>query len=254
MLHTYDFSDMRHKAWCIHCSTPIGSTESNLDHVPTKALLSKPVRADGQKFDRGIGDPFDYLPQVRVCKSCNSSFSEDETYLLCVLHAVHAGTLYPDPGNQTEAYNILRSNRNVVRELRDGPDGQLLLFEDLEPFTLYPDPERISRVVVKNARGHIHHEIAEKAEGEPEHVAFMPIRHLGEPERAAFESCGEGKIGVWPEVGSRMMERLTTGHDMVGGWVIVEHERYRFAIDWFGDITVKTVIWEYLATETRWTQ
>jgi len=39
---------------------------------------------------------------------------------------------------------------------------------------------------------------------------------------------------------------------MVGDWVIVEPGRYRYSIDWSGAITVKTVIWEYLATETVW--
>ena len=39
---------------------------------------------------------------------------------------------------------------------------------------------------------------------------------------------------------------------MVGGWIIVEPGRYRYAIDWSDAITVKSVIWEYLATETRW--
>ncbi|MEL6360448.1 MAG: hypothetical protein AAFR21_05140 [Pseudomonadota bacterium] len=254
MLYTNNCSDLRLRAWCIHCSTPIGSTESNLDHVPTKALLSKRVRADGAKFDRGSGGPFDYLPQVRICKSCNSRFSEDETYLLCLLHAVLAGTLYPDPQAQADAYNVLRSNRHIVRELRDGIDGQMWLFDNLEPFTLYPDPERISRVIVKNARGHMHHEIAENAEGTPDHVAFVPLHLLNPQERNMFESSGDGEIGVWPEVGSRMMERILTGDDMVGGWVIVEPERYRFSIDWRHDITVKTVIWEYLATETRWSR
>ena len=254
MFYTDDFSDLRHKAWCIHCSTPIQSTESNSDHVPTKSLLSKPVRADGAKHDRGVSDSFGYLPQIRICKSCNSSFSKDETYLLCVLHAVLSGTLYPDPQTQPEAYNILRSNRHIVRELREGPGGQMWLFNDLEPFTLYPDPNRIARVVVKNARGHIHHEIAERADGPPDHVAFVPLHILDEHKRAAFESCGEGEIGIWPEVGSRMMERILTRGDMDGGWVIVESNRYRFAIDWRGDITVKTVIWEYLATETRWSR
>jgi hypothetical protein len=40
--------------------------------------------------------------------------------------------------------------------------------------------------------------------------------------------------------------------EMVGGWVTVKPGRYRYSIDWHEAVVVKTVIWEYLATETRW--
>ena len=82
-----------------------------------------------------------------MCRSCNSSFSGDENYLLCVLHAVMVGSPYPDPALHPEASSVLRSNRQVVRSLKWLPDGQRLLFDDLEPFTLYPDTDKIRRVV-----------------------------------------------------------------------------------------------------------
>jgi len=109
-----DFTDDRLKAWCIHCGVVIANIESNLDHVPTKSLLTKTLRERGSDYDRGVGDELDYLPQVIVCRSCNSGFSPDENYLLCVLHAVMAGSLYPDPTKHPEAATVLRSNRHVV--------------------------------------------------------------------------------------------------------------------------------------------
>ena len=39
---------------------------------------------------------------------------------------------------------------------------------------------------------------------------------------------------------------------MVGGWITVEPGRYRYSVDCANGTVVKTVIWEYLATETRW--
>ena len=109
-----DFTDDRLKAWCIHCGVVIANIESNLDHVPTKSLLTKTLRERGSDYDRGVGDELDSLPQVIVCRSCNSGFSPDENYLLCVLHAVMAGSLYPDPTKHPEAATVLRSNRHVV--------------------------------------------------------------------------------------------------------------------------------------------
>ncbi|ODT94156.1 MAG: hypothetical protein ABS86_00450 [Sphingobium sp. SCN 64-10] len=248
-----DFTDQRLKVWCIHCGAGIADVDSNRDHVPTKSLLTKDLRERGADYDRGEGDDFDYLPQVVVCREFNSGFSPDENYLLCVLHAVMAGTLYPDPKTNPEAASILRSNRHVVRALKKRPDGQLLLFDDLQPFTLYPDPDRVRRVIVKNARGHAYHEIGEPRLEAPDHVAFVPLEQLSAEQREAFESAGQpGELAVWPEVGSRMTVHLLDDQAMVGGWITVEPGRYRYAIHWSGDVTVKSVIWEYLATETRW--
>jgi len=248
-----DFTDDRQKAWCIHCGTVIADIESNRDHVPTKSLLTKTLRDRGANYDRGAGDELDYLPQVIVCRRCNSSFSPDENYLLCVLHAVMAGSLYPDPVKNPEAATVLRSNRHVVRSLKRASDGQLLLFEDLKPFTLYPDTDKVQRVIVKNARGHAYHEIAEPLLQAPDHVAFVPLEQLSPEQRDAFETVGTGaELAVWPEVGSRMTVQLFDEEAMVGGWITVEPGRYRYSIDWTEAVTVKTVIWEYLATETRW--
>ena len=164
-----------------------------------------------------------------------------------------AGSLYPDPQKHPEAATVLRSNRHVVRSLKRRPDGQLLLFEDLKPFTLYPDIKKIRRVVVKNARGHAYHEIGEPLLEAPDHVAFIPLENLSPDQRDAFEAVDTGaNLAVWPEVGSRMTVRLLDEEAMVGGWIFVEPGRYRYSIDWSDAVTVKTVIWEYLATETRW--
>lgn len=109
----------------------------------------------------------------------------------------------------------------------------------------------MGRVVVKNARGHAYHEIGEPVLEPPERVFFAPLASMTETERAEFESGGRG-VGSWPEVGSRMTERVLTGVGMVGGWIEVESGRYRYAMDWCSGVSVRTVIWEYLATETCW--
>ena len=169
-----DFSDERLKALCIHCGRGMASVTGSRDHVPTKSFLTRKMRNRGADYDRGNEDEVGYLPQVSVCRECNAAFSPDENYFICVLHAVMAGGLYPDPERHPEAANILRSNRHVVRSLKQRPDGQLLLFSDLSPFTLYPDTEKVSRVIIKNARGHAYHELGEPLYGVPE-VSFMPL-------------------------------------------------------------------------------
>lgn len=251
MRFTEDFSDERNKAWCIHCWKPVSQAPSNMDHVPSKCLLSKSMREKGAKWDAGESDKDDYLPQVLVCRQCNAGFSTDENYLLCVLHAVMAGTLYPDKQKYPEAAAVLQSNRHVVRALKAMPDGQQLLFPNLEPFTLYPDMERIQRVVIKNARGHAYHEIAEPLDGPPDFVSITPLPLMDPSVRSRFESRDQA-MDIWPEVGSRMMVHLIDGQALIGEWFEVERQRYRYALDWSAGVTVRSVIWDYLATEVHW--
>ena len=251
MQYVEDYSDQRQKAWCIHCGTAIADVDANRDHVPSKSLLSKRLRRLGAEYDRGGGEADAYLPQVLICKECNSGFARDESYLLCVLHAVLAGSLYPDAATHPEAANVLRSNRDVVRSLKCGSGGEMHLFDCLDPFTLYPDADRVARVVLKNARGHAYHEIGEPLMEMPAWVRFAPLDSMGEIERGRFEEIGGG-VDVWPEVGSRMTLRVVDGVGLAGGWMEVEKDRYRYAVDWSSDVVVRTVIWEYLATETCW--
>jgi len=48
-----DFTDERTRAWCIHCGAAIVDVEGSRDHVPTKSLLTKELRARGADYDRG---------------------------------------------------------------------------------------------------------------------------------------------------------------------------------------------------------
>jgi hypothetical protein len=73
---------------------------------------------------------------------------------------------------------------------------------------------------------------------------------LSADERAEFESAGTGP--AWPEVGSRMMTRMVTGQDLRDGWIVVQDGVYRYAVIQEGGMLVKSVLFEYLATEVHW--
>ena len=70
-------------------------------------------------------------------------------------------------------------------------------------------------------------------------------------EREEFESAA-GQLASWPEVDSRMMTRILTGHDLRDGWVIVQDVVYRIQVEQCGVMLVRTVLFEYLATEVYW--
>jgi hypothetical protein len=49
-----------------------------------------------------------------------------------------------------------------------------------------------------------------------------------------------------------MMTRVVRGQDLSRGWVIVQDGVYRYALEQQGIMLVKSVLFEYLATEVHW--
>ena len=49
-----------------------------------------------------------------------------------------------------------------------------------------------------------------------------------------------------------MTTRIATGLDMDGHWVVVQNGTYRYAVDEAEGLRVRSVVWEYLATEVHW--
>lgn len=230
-----EFVDERQKAWCIHCGGWIVELETNLDHVPSKALLQKPYPPN--------------LPTVRVCKACNEAFALDEEYLFAFLSCVLAGSTGPDYQRNPKAERALRRNAKLrVRIERSKTQYETIGGETRIVWT--PEQERINCVVIKNARGHAFFEYGEPMLSEPEHVWAAPLETLSSEQRAEFENIDMGS--GWPEVGSRMMTRVITGQDLSGAWVIVQDGVYRYGVAQQGVIVVRSVLFEYLATEVYW--
>ena len=224
MDHIQEFVDARQKTWCIHCGTALGAVDINRDHVPSKSLLLKPYPTN--------------LPVVEVCVTCNRSFSLDEEYTVAFLGSVLAGSTDPtNPSNP--AAGILARNPKLrsrieryKTEYRTVGGGTQIAWK--------PELERVNRVVVKNARGHVFFEYGEPMLEKPQYVASMPLMPLNAEERAKFESVQMGP--AWPEVGSRMLTRMITGQDLSDGWVIVQDGIYRYAVSQQNGIVVKSVL------------
>jgi hypothetical protein len=88
---------------------------------------------------------------------------------------------------------------------------------------------------------------------EPHHVSNYPLEALTAAERRIFEDASDtDHLAVWPEVGSRMMTRVITGQDLAGPWVVVQDGIYRYSVAQRGGLVVRSVLYEYLATEVQW--
>ena len=93
-------------------------------------------------------------------------------------------------------------------------------------------------------------EYGEPMLSEPEDVWWAPLEILSAEQRADFENIESG--GLLPEVGSRMLTRVISGQDLSGGWVIVQDGVYRYGLAQQGTMLVRSVLFEYLATQVYW--
>jgi hypothetical protein len=233
-----EFSDERQKSWCIHCARPLAGLETNEDHVPSKSLLTRPRPH--------------HLPVVTICRECNSGFSLDEQYAVTLLSSVLAGSTDPEKQPNASAARALTESP----ALRAGIERSRTEYVTLggETRILWePDMHRIGRVALKNARGHAYFEYGEPMLDDPIHLWALPLESMTATERQDFEGVNdEGSLTPWPEIGSRMTTRLATREDMTGQWVIVQEGVYRYSVQQDGGLRVRSVLFEYLATEVQW--
>lgn len=230
-----EFGDERQKSWCIHCGEWLGTVDINRDHVPSRNLLLKPYPKN--------------LPIVQACKPCNESFSLDEEYFTTFLSCVLSGSTAPDDQQNPKAGRALKRRTKLrTRIERAKKEGKTLDGETQTVWT--PEAERINHIILKNARGHAFYEYGEPMLAKPNHVWSAPLESLTATERTDFENINSGE--GWPEVGSRMMTRVMTSQDLSGDWVVVQDGIYRYGATQRGVMLVRSVLYEYLATEVYW--
>jgi len=228
-----EFVDERQKSWCIHCTRWLTKLETTEDHVPTKSLLIKPRPH--------------HLPTVTICRKCNNDFSRDEQYFVTFLSCVLAGSTDPEKQRNASAARALAKSM-PLRTMIERTKKEFQTIGGMTHIIWQPDMDRINRVILKNARGHAYFEYGEPKMEPPLHVWARPLDSMSESERAEYE----GDVAMWPEVGSRMMTRVLTSLDLDGDWVVVQDDIYRYAVDHADGLRVRSIIWEYLATEVLW--
>lgn len=221
------FADQRLVAWCVHCG---GATETR-DHCPSRVLLDEPHPES--------------LPYLPACESCNRGFSLDEEYVACLIECARTGSVEdirrPKIQRIFEHSPALAARITQARKVRES--GETLFA---------PEEPRARNVVLKLARGHAAYELSEPQYGEPAHVLITPL-HIMTPEaHDHFET--PPATSVWPEVGSRAMQRMAAALAPPGisPWVEVQPGRYRYLAVAEGAVLIRLVISEYLACEVIW--
>jgi hypothetical protein len=227
MIHLPTYGDERQLAFCTFC----GGTTGTRDHCPSKVLLDEPYPEN--------------LPVVPACPTCNAGFSGDEEYLACLISCVIAGSSDP-PDLPREKTKRILSNKPALRARIEQSQ-----FESDGVVMFKPEVERVSAVITKLAQGHALYELHEPCARTPDAIDFRPLALMTDAERGEFES--PEPASVWPEVGSRAMQRLVIASDSVRGqWLEVQPERYRLHASPGNGTEIRLVIHEYLACYVRW--
>ncbi len=195
---------------CAYCEG-----ESNTrDHVPSKVLLDEPYPLQ--------------LPTVLACEGCNRSFSLDEEYVACFLECVICGT--------TKIDNLTRSNVKRILERKDTLKQRIekCKTKDKGNLVWLPELARFHNVSQKLAKGHIAHELWPQSELIPQST-IVPLEVLEDKQRFTFENFGYGNLTGWPEIGSRAFLRAAGEQidpfQQSSAWIIVQRDRYRYAVD-----------------------
>ncbi len=233
-----EFGDERQKSWCIHCARPLAGLETNVDHVPSKSLLTKPRPH--------------HLPVVTICRDCNTGFSLNEQYAVTLLSSVLTGSTDPKKQPNASAARALTESPALRARIERSRTEYVTLGGETR-ILWKPDMHRIGQVVLKNARGHANFEYGEPMLDGSTHLWAVPLESMTATERQDFEGLSdERSLAPWPEVGSRMMTRVATGEDMGGPWVVLQEGVYRYSVQQDGGLRVRSVLFEYLATEVQW--
>lgn len=220
------FGDERQMAFCAYC----GHGTETRDHVPSKVFLDEPYPTN--------------LPVVPACQSCNEGFSLDEEYVACLVECAMTGSVSVDGVRREKVRRILRRTPSLASRL-----GQAL--EVGEKGTWFKvESERVRNVVLKLARGHAAFELNEPQLDEPSRVAFLPLLTMTQKARQDFET--PPRLSIWPEVGSRAMQRLVVSELGASLWLIVQPGRYRYLTSVGDGVLVRVVISDYLGCEVAW--
>ena len=227
MQHVTNYGDERVLAFCVFCGGETGTR----DHCPSRVLLDEPLPAN--------------LPVVPACAVCNKGFSADEEYLACFVSCVLVGSTDPDAAPREKIRRLLATKPTLRARIEQARRSQNNRIE------FFPEHERIRRVMLKLARGHALYELHEPRIDEPTEFTCVPLSVLSDTQRNDFEMPSSSS--VWPEVGSRAMQRLVEGTDVRSdGWIKVQPGRYRYCAQLSDGIDIRIVVHEYLACKVQW--
>lgn len=214
---------------CFHC----GAAATTVDHTPPKVLLDRPYP--------------DEMIAVPACYECNNAASLDESWLACLVECTVTGEVEAERVSREAVAKILARSPALAASFA------AIRLIDEHGTTFRPDLGRVARIVTKIARAHAAYELHEHFEHMPTSVEVFPLPLLSDTALHDFETLCGGGFAMWPEVGSRAMQRLVEGYPGDRpGWVVVQEGRYRYMAGVEDGYVVRMVLSEYLGCKVTW--
>lgn len=161
--------------------------------------------------------------------------------MACALECAQVGSTNPEALREKVASSLRHSpalRSRLQSSLVDDGDGRVLSIET----------DRVNRVLIKLAQGHVAYELSE-VHRKPASVRYAPFPTLSLSAVDQFEAVPTPH--VWPELGSRAMLRLVESFPSPTNWIVVQPSRYRYAVLWGEAVSVRIVLSEYLACEVH---
>ena len=209
---------------CFNC----GSRPTTRDHAPPKVFLDKPYPKN--------------IIRVESCGGCNAVTSSDEQYVACLIEVTLRGSTDPDDLRRT----------NIAKTLRRAPALRSRLAQaryDIDGITGFlPEPERVSRVLEKMARGLWYFDHAEAPSDAHTVCRWWPAPMSLAQEAGFFQTSW---LQGWPEIGSHAFMRTlqSTERSKYGdGWVDIQEGRFSYSTD---DSRVRMILSDYLFVDVQ---
>lgn len=213
---------------CCYC----GNVADSREHLPSKTFLDKPYPEE--------------LFILPSCTQCNRSFSNDEEYLACLIEWVYS------------KFNNGELRRDKIKNTFKQRPFWVELFsrgtkvDDNGNTIINFDAEKIKKILIKLARGHVVYMLSELMYDEPDHISFIFYPEMPDDKFDEFNSIH--KMNVLPEIGCRAFRQVVTDDFgiLYSIWDIIQEGRYRYIVFVDSMITVRIVIGEYLFAEIIW--
>ena len=139
------FYDQRLNTSCAYC----GLAQETRDHVPGKVFLDEP-------YPENLGI-------VMSCDRCNNEASKDEVYVACLIDCIISGSADPDKLQRNGLGRTLAGEPSLRKRIAascvPNPDGSLIW---------NPERERVKKIMLKLARGHVAYDLADPKVEEPD--------------------------------------------------------------------------------------
>ena len=183
-----------------------------------------------------------YRPAVDVI----INFSLDESFVACTVEYLRSLSCV-NGEMRSKIINYLNNNPSLLQRLESA-----ISHKDNDQFEVVLEDERIRRVLLKLAVGHIAYECNEVMTDEPEYLNYKILPEL--PGESVSEFDKNYIVDILPELGSPLFQKIVELSDgsIYYPWFMVQDGQYRYMIICNEGILIRIVIGEYLFAEIKW--